>query len=246
VYGESAGRPRRGWGRVAFWGLFGLAVVAVVAGIGLGARSMRAYRDPSTGMEPAIRPGDRLSVVVSQNVRRGDVIVFIRPGLDVAYVKRVIGLPGDEVRCCNAQGRITVDGKPLDETYVDPDGPPSHPRFSVTLKPGQMWVMGDNRNASLDSRSWGPVPVSGITGRVVENVSAGRTLRTPGTFVAQGLAPPDHRAAPDAGQIALAGTGLLAIVMLSVFGTIRFFAGRYRSRRPGGGPHAADPLSGAP
>jgi signal peptidase I len=220
--------------------------VAIVAGILLGARSMRAYRDPSTGMEPAIRPGDRLSVVVGSNVQRGDVIVFIRPGLDVAYVKRVIGLPGDEVRCCNAQGRITVDGKPLDETYVDPDGPPSNPRFSVTLKPGQMWVMGDNRTASLDSRSWGPVPVSGITGRVVEDVSEGRTLRTPPTFVTEGLAPVDHRAAPDAGPITLAGSGLLAVVMLSVFGSIRFFVWRHRSRRPEGGPHAADPWSGGP
>ncbi|HEX3751527.1 MAG TPA: signal peptidase I [Streptosporangiaceae bacterium] len=226
--------------------LFGLAIVAVVAGILLGARSMRAYRDPSTGMEPAIKPGDRLSVVVSQNVRRGDVIVFTRPGLDVAYVKRVIGLPGDRVGCCNAQGRITVDGKPLDETYIDPDGPPSRSRFSVTLKPGQMWAMGDNRDISLDSRSWGPVPTSGITGRVVEDVSAATTLRTPQTFVAEGLAPPDHRAAPDAGPIALAGSGLLAVVMLAVFGTIRFFVWRHRSRRPGRGPSLSDPRSGAP
>ncbi|HXP55749.1 MAG TPA: signal peptidase I [Streptosporangiaceae bacterium] len=229
---RAPGRPRRRRGRVVFWVLFGLAVVAVASGIVLGARSMRAYRDPSTGMAPTIRPGDRLSVVVSANVRRGDVIVFVRPGLDVAYVKRVIGLPGDEVRCCSAQGRITVDGKSLDETYIDPDGPPSHTRFSVTLKPGQMWVMGDNRTASLDSRSWGPVPVSGITGRVVEDVSAGRTLHTPQTFVAAGLAPPDHRAAPDAGPISLAGGGLLAVVMLSVFGTIRFFVWRHRSRQP--------------
>lgn len=238
------GRARRRRGRVVFWVLFGLAVVAVAGGIVLGARSMRAYRDPSTGMEPTIKPGDRLSVVVSQNVRRGDVIVFIRPGLDLAYVKRVIGLPGNVVRCCNAQGEITVDGQPLDETYIDPDGPPSRTRFSVTLKPGQMWVMGDNRDISLDSRSWGPVPASGITGRVVEDVSEGRTLRTPQTFVTGGLAPADHRAAPDAGPIALAGAGLLAMVVLAVFGIIRFFVRRNRSRRPGHGSYASDPLSG--
>jgi signal peptidase I len=230
-------------GRAVFWGLFGLAVVAVVAGILLGARSMRAYRDPSTGMEPAIRPGDRLSVLVSQNVRRGDVIVFTRPGLDVAYVKRVIGLPGDNVRCCNGQGRVMVDGKPLDESYVGPDGPPSQSRFSVRLGPGQLWVMGDNRNASLDSRSWGPVPASGIAGRVVEDVSAARTLRTPQTFVTEGLAPPDHRAAPDAGPIAVAGSGLLAVIVLTVFGTIRFFIWRHRSRQ-GREPYRSDPLGG--
>jgi signal peptidase I len=230
-------------GRAVFWGLFGLAVVAVVAGILLGARSMRAYRDPSTGMEPAIRPGDRLSVLVSQNVRRGDIIVFTRPGLDVAYVKRVIGLPGDDVRCCNGQGRVMVAGKPLDETYVDPDGPPSQSRFSVRLGPGQLWVMGDNRNASLDSRSWGPVPASGIAGRVVEDVSAARTLRTPQTFVTEGLAPPDHRAAPDAGPIAVAGSGLLAVIVLTVFGTIRFFSWRHWSRR-GREPYRSDPLGG--
>jgi signal peptidase I len=230
-------------GRAVFWGLFGLAVVAVVAGILLGARSMRAYRDPSTGMEPAIRPGDRLSVLVSQNVRRGDIIVFTRPGLDVAYVKRVIGLPGDDVRCCNGQGRVMVAGKPLDETYVDPDGPPSQSRFSVRLGPGQLWVMGDNRSASLDSRSWGPVPTSGIAGRVVEDVSAARTLRTPQTFVTEGLAPPDHRAAPDAGPIAVAGSGLLAVIVLTVFGTIRFFSWRHWSRR-GREPYRSDPLGG--
>jgi signal peptidase I len=221
--------------------LFGLAVVAIVAGILLGARSMRAYSDPSTGMEPTIKPGDRLSVVVSQNVRRGDVIVFIRPGLDLPFVKRVIGLPGDRVECCTAQGRITVDNKPLDETYIDPGGRPS--RFSVTLRPGQMWVMGDNRGISLDSRAWGPVPVSGITGRVVEDVTEARTFPTPQTFVTEGLAPSDHRAAPDAGPIAVAGSGLLAVIVLTVFGTIRFFAGRHRSRRSGP-PGRFDPLAG--
>src|SRR3974390_1335621 len=68
------------------------------------------------------------------------------------YVKRVIGLPGDRVACCT-DGKVTVNGVPLSESsYLFPGASPSEERFSVVVPPGRLWVMGDNRALSDDSR----------------------------------------------------------------------------------------------
>lgn len=94
---------------------------------------------------------------------------------DDHLIKRVIGLPGDHVECCNALGQMSVNGTPLDEQqYVQlipgttaVSGQP----FDVTVRKGHLWVMGDNRYASSDSRahlttaSHGQVPVSDVVGR---------------------------------------------------------------------------------
>lgn len=68
-------------------------------------------------------------------------------------VKRVIGLPGDHVICCDADGRLTVNGASLDETYVNPAEVPLVRNFDVVVPAGKVWVMGDNRNHSADSRA---------------------------------------------------------------------------------------------
>ena len=74
-------------------------------------------------------------------------------GPDTDYVKRVIGLPGDHVVCCNANGQVTVNGVPLSESsYIYPGDAPSELRFNITVPPGRVWVMGDNRGDSDDSR----------------------------------------------------------------------------------------------
>jgi signal peptidase I len=234
------GKPRRRPGRVIFWVLAALSAALLVAGIGLGVATMRQYFVPSVSMEKTLQPSDRLLVILGTDVRRGDIIIFRKPataaspadGLFV-FVKRLIGLPGDHVACCDAKGRVTVNGKPLDETYVDPAGPPSQFRFSVTLVPGQIWVLGDNRNVSLDSRAWGPVPASGIIGyvSVVERGASATRLRTPQTFVADGLAPPDTRLAPYVLVFALVFIGILALLVLAVIGVIRFAIRRSRSKR---------------
>jgi len=87
------------------------------------------------------------------------------------YIKRVIGLPGDRVQCCDKEGRITVNGIPLDEPYLYPGDKPSMTDFDVTVPEGRLWVMGDHRSASSDSRSHigdpggGAIPIDSVIGR---------------------------------------------------------------------------------
>ncbi|WP_247045676.1 signal peptidase I [Arthrobacter rhizosphaerae] len=85
-----------------------------------------------------------------------DAVIFV--GLlpddtEQHLVKRVIGLPGDHVVCCDAGGRLTVNGVPLDENYVNKAEPPEIKNFDVVVPAGKVWVMGDNRNHSADSRA---------------------------------------------------------------------------------------------
>jgi signal peptidase I len=89
-------------------------------------------------------------------------------------VKRVIGLPGDTVACCDASGRVTVNGVALDETdYLPKGAEPSQLPFSVTVPADHLWVMGDNRQNSEDSRAHqqepgrGFVPVDDVVGKVM-------------------------------------------------------------------------------
>ncbi|MHA7238514.1 signal peptidase I [Arthrobacter sp. TMS1-12-1] len=85
-----------------------------------------------------------------------EALIFIGLAPDESQqhlVKRVIGLAGDHVICCDAEGRITVNGEPLDEPYLYPGANPSDLPFDVVVPDGRLWVMGDHRNASADSRA---------------------------------------------------------------------------------------------
>ncbi len=140
---------------------------------------------PSQSMENTLLVGDRVVVEKITSVERGDVVVFSDPGgwldsepvaepspLDRVLefvgvptrstpghlIKRVIGMPGDTVVCCDADGRITVNGKALDEQaylYGEPDGvqvAPSDVEFRVVVPKDHIFVMGDHRDLSADSR----------------------------------------------------------------------------------------------
>ena len=89
------------------------------------------------------------------------------------FVKRVVGLPGDHVQCCDVQGRVLVNGTPVSEPYLFPGDSPSAVVFNVTVPDGKLWVMGDHRSESADSRAHlgdpggGMVPESKVVGRVM-------------------------------------------------------------------------------
>ena len=154
--------------------------------------------------------------------------LFGTPLGQVDYVKRVIGVPGDHVRCCNARGQVTVNGVPLDEeSYLYPGNKPdSAPagipsRFNVTVPAGYLWVLGDHRGVSDDSRGHEADPGGGmilesrVIGRafvIVWPPSSWRILRIPATFGQPGIDSPasaGHRS--DAAAPAAARTPALLL-----------------------------------
>lgn len=97
--------------------------------------------------------------------------VGVIPPPDTVFVKRIIGVGGDRVTCCDSKGRITVNGEAIEEPYIYPGDVPSNTPFDVTVPEGKLWVMGDHRGASADSRAHmgdpggGFVPVDRALGR---------------------------------------------------------------------------------
>ncbi|MDQ1293462.1 MAG: signal peptidase [Actinomycetota bacterium] len=116
----------------------------------------------------AEEPGSPLAAV-----GRGVAKALGMPVGETDYVKRVIGLPGDRVTCCDAHKRLMVNGKSMSEPYLYPGDSPSELRFDISVPEGRLWVMGDHRSDSGDSRehmnepSGGTVPVGQVVGRVV-------------------------------------------------------------------------------
>jgi signal peptidase I len=226
-------RPRRRPWRVLFWVTFGL-LCAAVAGLAVGfVLTFGVVLVPSSGMAPTIPAGSRVNYQRgASDIVRGDIVVVQSPsGL---LVRRVIGLPGDHVMCCNSDGWIEVNGRTLIEFYLpfSLTASASQAPFAVTLSAGQMWVMGDNRAAAIDSRIWGPLPMTDIVGRVFSvSGPGGRTvLKTPETFIADGLAPPDHRLALPDVLLGGAVVALVAVIGQGTVGTIKWARRRRRKR----------------
>jgi signal peptidase I len=130
----------------------------------------QAFRVQGTSMLPLLEDGERIIVnkfvYRFHPIERGDVVVFWYPrDPSVSFIKRVVGLPGDtlEVRA----GEVYVNGRPVPEEYILPRFRDDETYPAVEVKKGYYYVMGDHRNSSNDSRSWGEVPEKYIYGRAV-------------------------------------------------------------------------------
>ena len=162
-----------------------VAIIAVALVLALAARQwvFQTFSIPSESMVPTLDIGDRIVVQKIfwswHDIKQGDIVVFSRPPHDTQctgpesedLVKRVIALPGQTIY--SAFGKVFVDGRPLNESYLpkpDPLGRPipgASAQHPYTVPAGDFYVMGDNRAVSCDSRYWGPVQGSTIVGKVV-------------------------------------------------------------------------------
>lgn len=177
-----------------------ILVIAVGLSLLIKTFFFRAYFIPSGSMEQTLQIDDRifanLMVPGPFDLNRGDVVVFrdddawlppveveqngmqkalsfigLLPEQNEQYlVKRIIGMPGDTVECCGSDGRLTINGASIDEPYVYPGDDPSDIPFSVTVPEGHLWVLGDHRGASADSRyhmdrNGGFVQISTVQGK---------------------------------------------------------------------------------
>ncbi|MER6830625.1 signal peptidase I [Streptosporangium sp. NPDC000563] len=151
-----------------------LLVCGVVVALLLQVFVFQSFYIPSESMENTLLVGDR--VVVNKlhgDSERGDLVVF-KGWNSEDTIKRVIAVGGDTVKCCDAKKRITVNGVPLEEgSYLHPDDFPSGESFEKVVPKGRLWVMGDHRTASADSRAHeerlgeGTVAESDVIGRAV-------------------------------------------------------------------------------
>lgn len=128
------------------------------------------FRDPGGWLEPANKTEQ--GNVVLRGAEQALSYVGLLPSDDEQdLIKRVIGVPGDTVECCDASGRLIVNGAPVDETYLAPGNAPSKQPFKVTVPTGRLWVMGDHRDRSADSRyhldepGQGTIPMDNVVGR---------------------------------------------------------------------------------
>jgi len=130
------------------------------------------FRDPGQWLGERVVPEPRNAVVGA--VKNVFVFVGLLPSdSEQDLIKRVVGVPGDRVRCCDDKGRLTINGAALDEPYLFPGNPPSDRSFEVTVPAGRLWVMGDHRAVSADSRAHmdesgnGTIPLANVVGRAV-------------------------------------------------------------------------------
>ncbi|MFJ9538754.1 signal peptidase I [Streptomyces sp. NPDC101225] len=152
-----------------------LGVVLFLGGFAWGAVMYRPYTVPTSSMSPTIGVGDRVLAqrVDGSEVRRGDVVVFNDTSwvTGSAVVKRVVAVGGDTVSCCT-DGKLTVNGRQIDESYLKDNVAEDKKIPSVKVPKGRLFLLGDEREGSLDSSAHlsdaaqGTVAESAVTARV--------------------------------------------------------------------------------
>jgi len=125
-----------------------------------------ALVEAGPSMQPNLYRGDRVMIEkISYRMhkpKRGDIVVAERPNGEVALIKRIVALPGETIEV--RDGHVLIDGQTIDEPWVGNFGGPD---YSLTeIPPGHIFIMGDNRGNSHDSRHIGPIPIEDIKGRV--------------------------------------------------------------------------------
>lgn len=206
------------------------------------------YTVPTDSMVPTVKPGDRVLAqrIDGSEVRRGDVVIFTDAVWSNApMVKRVVGIGGDVVSCCGKGGRLTVNGVPMDEPYLGLfAGQASETPFEVTVPEGNLFLLGDQRGASLDSRSHiaeagqGTVPRSAVTARVDAVAwSDPAMLERPEAFAALpgGISAPG----PLRLQLYAAAGGAALVLAGAAYGPLARLGGRRRGRTAGRGGASA-------
>ena len=129
------------------------------------------FRDPDNWLPEMIDYGTNKYIATAKSAL---VAIGVLPNPAKQYlVKRVVGVAGDRIICCTKDDKLSINGVEVDEPYIFAGNKPSDMTFDVTVPEGKIWVMGDHRGASADSRyhqediNKGFVPVSKVTGRVV-------------------------------------------------------------------------------
>ncbi len=177
-----------GWRVTIDWVVTIAGAIAIV--LAIKAWVVNPYRIPSSSMEPTLhcaRPANGCEARFSDRVlanrfiyrfrdpKRGEIVVFETPpaarqrcGAGGTFVKRLIGLPGDRIELRNIRGSsyVFVNGKQLDEPYIQPNRRDTRGPETYNVPTGQYFMMGDNRSQSCDSREWGTVPRKNLIGKV--------------------------------------------------------------------------------
>jgi signal peptidase I len=167
--------------RLPFWvELPILVVIALVVALVVRQFALQPFYIPSGSMENTLELNDQVLVnKIVYDLRapeRGEIIVFQPPAKwgappdEKDFIKRVIGTPGDHVVCCNAAGQVTVNDYGLTEPYLFPGDVPSTARFDINVPAGRLFVMGDHRSNSGDSRAHldqvsGTIPITSVEGQ---------------------------------------------------------------------------------